>query len=155
VCTSPLVQTLIGGGLAILGGLLVALYQSSHTRRLAIQLRAEEREEEGLLRLGAIVGEGKSQMSPHLWNFEHDPNSVSTDQAAAEAERMRSQLWEVWQQELAWKIRDKAVGEAVADLLTQLGGAAGGGSATQDELQRAVDASNALAKAIKTVLDQD
>jgi hypothetical protein len=73
VCTSPLVQTLIGGGLAILGGLLVALYQSSHTRRLAIQLRAEEREEEGLLRLGAIVGEGKSQMSPHLWNFEHDP----------------------------------------------------------------------------------
>jgi hypothetical protein len=80
---------------------------------------------------------------------------VSTDQAAAEAERMRSQLWEVWQQELAWKIRDKAVGEAVADLLTQLGGAAGGGSATQDELQRAVDASNALSKAIKTILDQD
>jgi hypothetical protein len=49
----------------------------------------------------------------------------------------------------------QAVGEAVADLLTQLGGAAGGGSATQDELQRAVDASNALAKAIKTVLDQN
>jgi len=152
---SPLVQTLIGGGLAIIGGLLVALYQSRHTRRLAIQLRAQEREEEGLLRLGAIVGEVESQMSTHLWNFEHNPNIVSTNQPANEAEEMRSRLLEVWPQELAWKIRDEAVAKGVADLLTWLGGLAGGGSATQDELQRVVDASKALRMAIRTILDQD
>jgi hypothetical protein len=53
--SSPLVQTLIGGGLAIVGGLLAAWWQTSRADNVALRIRQAERREQALLELDVLA----------------------------------------------------------------------------------------------------
>ena len=151
---TPGIATIIGAAAAIAGGLGAAYYQSRQTRRRAIQLRAQEREEAGLLRLGAMVAEIRPPMETYLW-LDNQGHVRENPQPAAEAEQLRNRLLNLWEGELAWRIRDEAIGRGVADLLNKLGEVRSGGKATRVELQRAVDSCDALGKAIRGVLNRE
>jgi hypothetical protein len=47
---------------------------------LAIQLRAQEHKEEGVLRLGSIVGEIEPRMQMWLWQLKNTPQQVNPGQ---------------------------------------------------------------------------
>jgi hypothetical protein len=55
-------------------------YQTRRTRVLAIQLRAQEHKEEGVLRLGSIVGEIEPRMQMWLWQLKNTPQQVNPGQ---------------------------------------------------------------------------
>lgn len=62
--SSPLVQTLVGGGLAILGGLLTAWYQTRRADDVARRIRQSERREQALLELDALVSTLEARLDP-------------------------------------------------------------------------------------------
>ena len=60
--SSALVQTLIGGSLAIIGGLLAAWWQTSRSDNVAQKIRRAERYESALIELNARVAETVGQV---------------------------------------------------------------------------------------------
>jgi hypothetical protein len=150
----PLGAALVGGAAAILGGLRAARYESRQTRSLAIELRAQEREEEGLLQLGAILGDIETRMDGFHRDFMSDPTRASKTQRAAEAHADRTRLFNTWGTDLSLRIRDDGVTRAVVDLLNELGYVAGGGTTDQTELQRLLDAGVALRREMRRVLER-
>ena len=60
--TSALAQTLIGGGLAVVGGLIAAWWQTSRSDNVARSIRRAERYEAALLELNARVAKADSQV---------------------------------------------------------------------------------------------
>jgi hypothetical protein len=64
--SSALAQTLIGGGLAILGGLIAAWWQISRSDDVAQRIRRAERYESALIELNAQVAKAASQVG-EVW----------------------------------------------------------------------------------------
>jgi hypothetical protein len=60
--SSPLVQTLIGGGRAIVGGLFAAWWQTARADNMAQRIRRAERYESALVELNARTAEALSQV---------------------------------------------------------------------------------------------
>jgi hypothetical protein len=61
-------------------GLFAAWVPDASNPVLAIQLRAQEHKEEGVLRLGSIVGEIEPRMQMWLWQLKNTPQQVNPGQ---------------------------------------------------------------------------
>jgi hypothetical protein len=56
-------RILLGAGLALLGGIAVALFEGWRTERVAVRLRRAERQDEALLRTSALLSAVESTLS--------------------------------------------------------------------------------------------
>lgn len=119
--SSALAQTLIGGGLAIIGGLVAAWWQTSRSDNVAQKIRRAERHESALIELNARVAETVGQVgkvwgdarSASLRGLSHE----STD--ASEYARARDPLDELlnfWHSVSSLLISDTTIVEAFVRL---------------------------------------
>jgi hypothetical protein len=91
------VGPVIGGILAIIGGLLAAWWQSKRTGDVALTRRRLEREEEGLLHMAPLVGEDFARF--RMWadqNGESTENPATQQQPAQEAAEFAGRLRIEW-----------------------------------------------------------
>jgi hypothetical protein len=120
---TPGIATVIGALAAIMGGFLAALYTSRRTRRLALELRAIERQDEGLRMLAPLVNEIIGRIG--MWREQSATRPEEPfAQAAAEAAEYQGKLRLLAEQELSWRLRDDSVLDAVKvlrELLRDMG----------------------------------
>ena len=90
---SPLVQTLVGGGLAIVGGLLAAWWQTSRADDIARRIRLAERREAALLALQATVMDVYDRVADIHRTAVESGQTTFQYVAALAALRELSQLW--------------------------------------------------------------
>ncbi len=91
--SSPLVQTLIGGGLAILGGLLAAWWQTSRADDIARRVRLAERREDALLTLQVTLTDVYDRVAGIHRAAVERGQTTAQYVAALAALREASQLW--------------------------------------------------------------
>jgi hypothetical protein len=119
--SSALAQTLIGGALAIVGGLVAAWWQVSRSDNVAQKIRRAERYESALMELNARVAEVVSQVgkvwgdarSARLRGIDHE------DTDASKYGRVRdplNKLLDHWRTTSSLVISDTAIVEAFARL---------------------------------------
>lgn len=119
--SSALVQTLIGGALAIIGGLVAAWWQVSRSDSVAKKIRQAERYEGALIELNARTAETVSQVCK-VWNDSRSArlrNPRQEKTAASEYDRMRDPLEKLlghWQAVASLAISDSTIVEAFARL---------------------------------------
>jgi hypothetical protein len=119
--SSALVQTLIGGALAIIGGLVAAWWQVSRSDSVAEKIRQAERYEGALIELNARAAETVSQVYK-VWDDSRstrlrNPRQEKTD--ASEYDRVREpldKLLDHWQAVASLVISDTTIVEAFARL---------------------------------------
>jgi hypothetical protein len=148
------VGPVIGGVLAIIGGLAAAWWQSRRTEEVAVQLRRLEREEAGLLHMSTLVGEIFARF--RMWadpNRETTENPSTQQQPAQEAGEFAGQLRIEWDREASWRVRSDDVRTQLQGLLEALDEASHGGYATSEEIVEVHNRSNGLAKAIEAALE--
>jgi hypothetical protein len=148
------VGAVVGGILAIIGGLAAAWWQSRRTQEVALHLRRREREEEGLLHMTPLVGEILVRF--RMWA---DPSRESTEnpstqqQPVQEAAEFARNLRIEWDQEASWRVRTPNVRGNAAALIEALDACAQGGYATSEEIIDVHNPSNGLAKAIEAAFE--
>jgi hypothetical protein len=146
--------TVIGGILAIIGGLLAAWRQSKRTEDVALTPRRLEREEEGLLQMAPLVGEIFIASECGQGPERESPGSPATQQQPAqEAAEFAGRLRIEWDREASWRVHRPEVRSSVTPLVEALDACPSGGYASTDEIVDVHNRSNGLARAIQRALE--
>jgi hypothetical protein len=92
--SSPLVQTLIGGGLAIVGGLLAASWQTARADNVAQIIRRDERYESALIELNARRAEAAQHFDDLLDHWHSSASLIISGSAIVDAHLMTT-MWPI------------------------------------------------------------
>ena len=119
--SSALVQTLIGGSLAIIGGLLAAWWQTSRSDNVAQKIRRAERYESALIELNARVAETVGQVGKVFGDAmsasSRGPSHENTDASEyAQARDPLNELLNHWHSVSSLFISDTTIVEAFVRL---------------------------------------
>jgi hypothetical protein len=140
--------TVIGAAAAIAGGVLAAIYTSRRTRSLALELRALERQDEGLRLVAPLVSEIEGRMT--MWyGIATGGTDTTVTQASAEATEFRARLTALNNEQLSWRIRDDAVRERIERLREVLLACGAGNTTDSSEVALVVYAAISLNDTIK------
>lgn len=103
--SSPLVQTLIGGGLAIVAGFIAAWWQTSRADNVARRIRQTERREQALLELDALASGLEARLEDLFRQVEHG----QTPWQYQEALRVFGELQQHWRSKSSGVIPDPEI----------------------------------------------
>jgi hypothetical protein len=109
-------KILLGAGLAVLGGILVAIYQEWRTEQLTTRLRRAERRDEAMLRLASLLAPVEATLDRVLAPGDH--NRVD-QHPGLEYEQLRTAIGSfesAWLGELSAAIRDEDISRYCSDI---------------------------------------
>jgi hypothetical protein len=106
--SSPLVQTLVGGGLAIVGGFLTAWWQTTRADKVARRIRQAERREQALLELDALASTLQAQLDDLFGQVERGQTAWQYQEAL----RVFGELTQHWRGKSSGVIPDPQVVDA-------------------------------------------
>ena len=109
---SPIWQTVIGAAAAIVGGMLAAWWQTSRADAIARRVRQEERREQGLFTLRAMLADIRSRVN-YLYRQAEATPLTGQYQAASAA---LAELGTAWRANLSGVIPDGSIVKAYAAL---------------------------------------